>query len=125
MKISDRGVARSGDQSRCSLLLDGHMPRQPSPRDLIAVCFGGEIAAIAGDGVNLAGSHDEIIQEVARMETRRHPRWVFWSARPTHARWSCGAFTWTGAGTSPKRIGSWPAVATPTPLSRGPPHAGW
>ena len=81
MKISDRGVARSGDQSRCSLLLDGHMPRQPSPRDLIAVCFGGEIAAIAGDGANLAGSHDEIIQEVARMETRAHPRWVFWSAQ--------------------------------------------
>ena len=36
---------------------------------------------MAGDGTSLAGSHDEIVREVARMETARHPRWVFWSAQ--------------------------------------------
>ena len=36
---------------------------------------------MAGDGTSLAGSHDEIVREVMRMETARHPRWVFWSAQ--------------------------------------------
>ena len=35
---------------------------------------------MAGDGVSLSGSHDEVVMAVARMETQRHPRWVFWSA---------------------------------------------
>ena len=34
-----------------------------------------------GEGVCLAGSHDEIIREVARVEAERHPRWVFWAAQ--------------------------------------------
>ena len=57
------------------------MPPQQPPRDLVAVCFAGEMSAMAGAGVSLAGSHDEIAREVARMETARHPRWVFWSAQ--------------------------------------------
>ena len=57
------------------------MPPQQPPRDLVAVCFTGEMSAMAGAGVSLAGSHDEIAREVARMETARHPRWVFWSAQ--------------------------------------------
>ena len=36
---------------------------------------------MAGSGADLAGSHDEIVREVARVETDRHPRWVFWSAQ--------------------------------------------
>jgi DNA polymerase I len=57
------------------------MPPQQKPRDLVAVCFGDEIAAMAGEGVSLAGSHEQIAKEVARMEAGRHPRWVFWSAQ--------------------------------------------
>ena len=57
------------------------MPPQQPPHDLVAVCFAGEIAALAGEGVSLAGSHDEIAAEVVRMEAGRHPRWVFWSAQ--------------------------------------------
>jgi len=56
------------------------MPPQQHPRDLVAICFGGEIAAMAGEGVSLAGSHNQITKEVARIEADRHPRWVFWSA---------------------------------------------
>src|SRR5450631_3106024 len=74
--------ARAGDQtSRSVLLLDGHMPPQQPPRDLVAVCFTGEMAAMAGEGVSLAGGPDEIVDEVARLEAVRHPRWVFWSAQ--------------------------------------------
>jgi len=62
--------------------LDGHVPHEQSPRDLVAICFVGDMAAMAGGGVCLAGSHDEIVMDVARMESERHPRWVFWS---THA----------------------------------------
>jgi DNA polymerase I len=61
--------------------LDGHVPPEQSPRDLVAVCFVGDMAAMAGGGVGLAGGHDEIAIEVARMEAERHPRWVFWSAQ--------------------------------------------
>jgi DNA polymerase I len=50
-------------------------------RDLIAVCFVGGLAAIAGEGVSRAGDDAEIITAVARLEARRHPRWVFWSAQ--------------------------------------------
>jgi DNA polymerase-1 len=64
-----------------ALLLDGHMPPQQPPRDLVAVCFTGGLAAMAGEGVSLAGSHDEIAAEVVRTEAGRHPRWVFWSAQ--------------------------------------------
>src|ERR1035437_5863550 len=66
---------------RSVLLLDGHMAPQQSPRDLVAVCFVGEIAAIWCDGVRLAGNHEQIADEVMRMEADRHPRWVFWSAQ--------------------------------------------
>jgi DNA polymerase I len=62
-------------------MLDGHMSSQQPPSDLVAVCFTGEIAAMAGDGVSLAGNPEEIVREVARMESGRHPRWVFWSAQ--------------------------------------------
>jgi len=57
------------------------MPPQQPPRDLVAVCFAGEMAAMAGEGVSLAGSHDEIVAAVARAEAGQHPRWVFWSAQ--------------------------------------------
>jgi DNA polymerase I len=62
------------------VLLDGHVPPEQPARDLVAVCFVGDLAAMAGKGVSLAGSHDEIVMAVARLETERHPRWVFWSA---------------------------------------------
>jgi len=39
------------------------------------------MAAIAGDGVAVSGSHAEVIREVSRKEAERRPRWVFWSAR--------------------------------------------
>src|SRR5674476_1488961 len=39
------------------------------------------MAALSGDGQHVAGSRDEIVKEVARLETERHPRWVFWSAQ--------------------------------------------
>ncbi len=55
-------------------------PRQPHP-DLVAVCVVGDMAAAAGDGLGMVGSHDEIAREVARLESERHPRWVFWSAQ--------------------------------------------
>jgi len=46
----------------------------------VAVCFSGDLAAVSGEGVSLAGRPDEIAGEVARLEAGRHPRWVFWSA---------------------------------------------
>jgi len=55
------------------------VPPQPHS-DLVAVCFVGDLAAVSGGEVDLAGSHDEVISEVARLEAHRHPRWVFWSA---------------------------------------------
>ena len=57
------------------------MPPQQPPRDLVAVCFGSDISALAGEGVSRVGSHGEIAREVALMEGDRHPRWVFWSAQ--------------------------------------------
>jgi DNA polymerase-1 len=57
------------------------MPLKPPPRDLVAVCFVGEMSAVAGEDVSLTGSQGEIVAEVARIETERHPRWVFWSAQ--------------------------------------------
>ena len=63
------------------VLLDRTVPLQQPPRDLVAVCFVGEMSALAGEGVSRTGSRDEIVAEVARMETERHPRWVFWSAQ--------------------------------------------
>ena len=54
--------------------------RQPHP-DLVAVCFVGEMAAISGEDLSVVGRHDEIVKEVARLESARHPRWVFWSAQ--------------------------------------------
>ena len=57
------------------------MPVQQPPRDLVAVSSAGAMAAMAGEGVTLAGTPDEIIREVARLEADRHPRWVFWSAQ--------------------------------------------
>jgi len=54
-------------------------PRQPHP-DLVAVCVVGDMAATSGDGLGMVGSHDEIVTEVARLESEQHPRWVFWSA---------------------------------------------
>jgi len=36
---------------------------------------------MAGEGLEVAGNPDEIIAEVSRVETARHPRWVFWSAQ--------------------------------------------
>jgi len=56
------------------------MPPQQHPRDLVAICFVGEMAAMSGVGMNLAGNHDAIVEEVARVEAGQHPRWVFWSA---------------------------------------------
>jgi DNA polymerase I len=61
------------------------VPAQQSPRDLVAVCFVRDMAAMAGENVTLAGNHDEIVKEVTRMEAGQHPRWVFWSAQ-TDAR---------------------------------------
>jgi DNA polymerase-1 len=57
------------------------MPPHQSPQDLVAVCFTDEMAAMAGEGVSLAGSPDEILDEVARIESGRSRRWVFWSAQ--------------------------------------------
>jgi DNA polymerase I len=57
------------------------MPPQRVPRDLVAVCFAGEIAAMVGEDLSLAGNHDQIVREVEQMEAERHPRWVFWSAQ--------------------------------------------
>ena len=59
----------------------GYVPPLQRPHDLVAVCFVGEMAAIAGKGVGLSGSSDDVAMEVARMENERHPRWVFWSAQ--------------------------------------------
>jgi DNA polymerase I len=61
--------------------LDGTVPPQLPPRDLVAVCFGSAISALAGEDVSRVGNHREIIAEVDRLETERHPRWVFWSAQ--------------------------------------------
>lgn len=36
---------------------------------------------MAGEGLGLAGNHGVILNQVARTEASRHPRWVFWSAR--------------------------------------------
>src|SRR5665647_2445432 len=66
---------------RCPLLLDRRMRSRQSHPDLVAVCFVGEIAAISGAGQDMVGSHDEIVKAVARLESERHPRWVFWSAQ--------------------------------------------
>ena len=63
------------------MLLDGTVPPQQPPRDLVAVCFGSDFSALAGEGVSRVGSHGEIAREVALMEGDRHPRWVFWSAQ--------------------------------------------
>ena len=56
------------------------MPPRQAPADLVALCFVGDLAAMAGHGVSLTGGRDEIIREAARMEADRHPRWAFWSA---------------------------------------------
>jgi len=56
------------------------MARQEASRDLVALCFVGGMAAIAGEGASLAGAPDEVIAAVLRLEASRHPRWVFWSA---------------------------------------------
>jgi DNA polymerase-1 len=61
------------------VLLDGQVSRNLPDRDLVAVCFAGQLAAVTGDGVALAGSPEQIIEEVARVEAVRHPRWVFWA----------------------------------------------
>ena len=61
--------------------LDGTVPPQQPPRDLVAVCFGDKISALAGEVVSRVGSHREIVAEVALMEKEQHPRWVFWSAQ--------------------------------------------
>jgi DNA polymerase-1 len=63
------------------VLLDGQVASHQPPRDLVAVCFKGEMAAMAGGGATRAGSHDEIIRQVVRLEAGSHPRWVFWSAQ--------------------------------------------
>ena len=69
------------------MLLDRRVPPQP-PVDLVAVCFASGTAAMtalpgvsaqADQGVGLTGSVEEISREVARVESARHPRWVFWS----------------------------------------------
>jgi DNA polymerase I len=57
------------------------MAPQLRPRDMVAVSFLGELAAMAGEGVQFAGRHEQVIKEMARMEAGRHPRWVFWSAQ--------------------------------------------
>src|SRR5450759_1135418 len=76
------GPARPvAESSQSVLLLDGHMPPQQPPRDLVAVSFTGEIAAMSSEDVSLTGSPEEIVNEVAQMEATRHPRWVFWSAQ--------------------------------------------
>ena len=62
------------------------MPPQEGQQDLVAVCFEGGIAAIVGHGVSLAGSPNQICEEVARRETAQHPRWVFWSAQDEATR---------------------------------------
>jgi DNA polymerase I len=61
--------------------LDGTVPPQQPPSDLVAVCFGNVFSALAGQGVSRVGSLGEIVAEVALMEKDRHPRWVFWSAQ--------------------------------------------
>ena len=35
---------------------------------------------MSGEDMNLVGNRAEIVEEVARVEAGRHPRWVFWSA---------------------------------------------
>jgi DNA polymerase-1 len=57
------------------------MPPQLGPRDLVALCFVGELAAMVGEGVQFAGSHEQVIKEVTQIEAGRRPRWVFWSAQ--------------------------------------------
>lgn len=59
----------------------GHMPPHEPRRDLVGVCFTDEMAALSGEDVALAGTPDEIVDEVAGLEAARHPRWVFWSAQ--------------------------------------------
>jgi len=84
------------------VLLDGRvLPRPPADpsADLVAVCLvggSGAISAVTGrtgttDDVAvtpggtrpcLTASRSEILTEVARLEAKAHPRWVFWSAQP-------------------------------------------
>lgn len=71
------------------------MPLRQNPPELVAVCFVGELAAMSmtgtatkipmtaddGEDAGLVGTRDQIAKAVARLETERHPRWVFWSAQ--------------------------------------------
>jgi len=57
------------------------MPPHQPPRDLVALCITGGMAAVAGAGVSLSGSRDRLVDEVRRIEAASHPRWVFWSAQ--------------------------------------------
>jgi DNA polymerase I len=47
---------------------------------LTAVVFGVTHAAIVGDGIELAGTHEEVCGHVARLEAAHQPRWTWWSA---------------------------------------------
>jgi hypothetical protein len=42
--------------------LDGHVPAQQPLRDLVAVCFAGDLAAMSGENATLAGDRDEIVK---------------------------------------------------------------
>jgi DNA polymerase-1 len=77
------GYRPSGLREACPALRMAQvlMARHQASRDLVAVCFLNELASMAGEGVQLVGSHEQIMGKVARMEASRHPRWVFWSAR--------------------------------------------
>lgn len=59
----------------------GTVPSQQPPRDLVAVFFGRDVSALAGEGMSRVGTPLEIVAEVARIETERHPRWVYWAAQ--------------------------------------------
>ncbi|PRY56093.1 DNA polymerase-1 [Knoellia remsis] len=57
------------------------MAQSGGSADLVAAVVHGARAALAGDGVRVAGTVAEVASEMGRLEDTSRPRWVLWSAR--------------------------------------------